>query len=686
MRLKKLVLRNFGQYKGERILDLETRILRGRSRPIVLIGGRNGAGKTTLLEAVELCLYGRLALGSRVGEGQYHNYLREKIHRGRGLLLPIHYASVALEFDYAHAGRRFVYFIQRAWETNSSGIVTERLRILRDGESLSEIESEFWPEFVRSLVPPGVLHLFFFDGEKIKRLAEEETEAQTLADSVRDLLGLGLVEQLSADIDLYVSRQIKKTAKGTHALRLSEIESSEAEVVTSIQKLKEEEASHQIRLSALAQEIEESERQLADRGEGFAARRGELRQKLADTKENYSSIERRLREQCESPLPLAACPKLARQLLTQLDHEAEAHALTSARIEVDKTIDLVRERLVSTESPLRLSSDARAAIDDELTAIRQRLTERFLGAQEPFIHDLSDHQRDQVRSLLLEALGPARHKVLEFSNELVKQEIELRAIQTKLNQAPQEDEMTSIISRFSEFQQQHSGITLELALIAERRVQTEQQLIELRRERERLEKVEAAAKALVDRITLARRAQHTLRDYLLAVTTTKLQELESVALDCFRRLMEKRDLVQSIKIDPETFRVSLLDDRGRLVPKESLSAGEKQLYAISVLWALAKVSGRPLPIIIDTPLGRLDSHHRAQLLEHYFPFASHQVIILSTDTEVDRANFEQLRPYVSHCINLVVRDSATEVLSGYFWEEETVGGATNKENPVLQAG
>ena len=65
-----------------------------------------------------------------------------------------------------------------------------------------------------------------------------------------------------------------------------------------------------------------------------------------------------------------------------------------------------------------------------------------------------------------------------------------------------------------------------------------------------------------------------------------------------------------------------------MLHKDELSAGEKQIYAIAILEALAKTSGRHLPIIIDTPLGRLDSEHCTKLINNYFPYASHQVIIL----------------------------------------------------------
>ena len=109
------------------------------------------------------------------------------------------------------------------------------------------------------------------------------------------------------------------------------------------------------------------------------------------------------------------------------------------------------------------------------------------------------------------------------------------------------------------------------------------------------------------------------------------------------------------------------------MPKKELSAGEKQMYAISILWALADVSGRPLPIVIDTPLGRLDADHRSHLIEQYFPHASHQVIILSTDTEIDEEYFSELQPAMSHAIRLDYNheEVRTEVGDGYFWKRKS---------------
>src|SRR5205807_8012674 len=92
-------------------------------------------------------------------------------------------------------------------------------------------------------------------------------------------------------------------------------------------------------------------------------------------------------------------------------------------------------------------------------------------------------------------------------------------------------------------------------------------------------------------------------------------------------------------------------------------------YSLSVLWALAKASGRPLPMVIDTPLGRLDSEHRGHLVDRYFPHTSHQVIILSTDTEIDRTYVRTLTPSISHSYQLRYDqgDARCIIEDGYFW-------------------
>jgi DNA sulfur modification protein DndD len=81
--------------------------------------------------------------------------------------------------------------------------------------------------------------------------------------------------------------------------------------------------------------------------------------------------------------------------------------------------------------------------------------------------------------------------------------------------------------------------------------------------------------------------------------------------------------------------VQLQGANGRVLGLDSFSAGERQLYAMALLWALRQVSGRQLPLVVDTPLARLDEVHRQRLMRDYVPAVSDQVVLFATDAELD---------------------------------------------------
>ena len=128
-------------------------------------------------------------------------------------------------------------------------------------------------------------------------------------------------------------------------------------------------------------------------------------------------------------------------------------------------------------------------------------------------------------------------------------------------------------------------------------------------------------------------------------------------------------MIARVAIDPQSCEVTLFDGQEQSINKGSLSSGELEIYAISMLWALARTSGQKLPFIIDTPLARLDSEHRDNLITQFFPHASHQVMIFSTNTEVDRQYFDQLKPNLAKAFSLEYDQTAKMTIKkeGYFW-------------------
>lgn len=112
-------------------------------------------------------------------------------------------------------------------------------------------------------------------------------------------------------------------------------------------------------------------------------------------------------------------------------------------------------------------------------------------------------------------------------------------------------------------------------------------------------------------------------------------------------MLRKRNLIAKVLVDPETYRISIEDNRHQELPMDRLSAGERQLLAISVLSALIKERKGRFPVVVDTPLARLDQQHRSTLIKRFFATVSHQVVVLSTDQEVDGLAYETLKPFTN---------------------------------------
>lgn len=672
MRINRLTLRDYGLFRGEQTLELQPRFRYGKTRPVVLVGGHNGAGKTTILEAIRLCLYGRLALGTRVTDADYERHLRERIHRTKGALIHANGAGVTLELEHARAGERAVYTVSRSWTVRGAK-VDEVFSVLKNGRTIDHLDAEFWSDFVRSLIPPGLSQLFFFDGEKIQKLAEDDTEDEALGESIKALLGLDLVERLSADLDVYLSRKQRELiVNGDAARRLKELDGEERRLQDETRKLREEEAHHRTKAEHFASQVDKTEQRLAQGGKGLVSKRGELREQDAVLKTALVSVEDELRALFEGPLPFAACPTVSAQVAEQLEKEAALEKFEVSSTEVAQALRRAAERLTKGAIAQRLALDSTRKKEvtktlDELVGEFGQLPKQLQGTKR--IHQVSANDRDGILRTLRESAGLSS-RVSALTKRLLRLEKELGDTKVKLNMAPDSDELTPLLKQLAQLQEKAARHQAELQLATENLHEKEKESARVKRERSRIEEGEASAGEAGMRLALVRRVRMVLERYLRELTRAKVDELEKVALECFQRLCRKPDLVSAIRISVPRFKSTLFDAAGRELPKKDLSAGEKQIYAISLLWGLAKVSGRPLPMIVDTPLGRLDSSHRSHLVSRYFSVAAHQVVILSTDTEIDAELFAELKPALSHSIRLVDHaEGWTEIREGYFWQE-----------------
>ncbi|MDY2563790.1 DNA sulfur modification protein DndD [Pseudomonas syringae] len=664
MIIDSLSVLDFRVFSGAHDFDLVPKIKRGKNAPIVLFGGLNGGGKTTILSALKLALYGKGVLGSGATVAEYHQYLRECIHRAHNSIAKPTRAAVELTFRYAQYGVISSYQLTRDWFVDHAGKVKEGLIISRDGHPLTELSYDQAQAFLNELIPIGVSELFFFDGEKIASLAEE-TSGDALRESINKLLGLDLIDRLHSDLSVIIRGRSVKKASEDRKQKIAEAERTYNDLNEQLAEVREKLLLMRVNTVEVNKNLGNIEASINARGGAWSASRQEETVNLDALVSDKKAIEHTLHDMLSGLLPFAITQSLNEKLLAQIDAEQRAE---KAQVLSEYLQRQQSNFLAEVESAFAMTKDKLPALQDIFLRTFGSEVSNSAELQAP-VHELSDTQRFSITHRLQNDVGSLQQRAADLVMTLQETDSQIESARENIARAPDEKVLIPLFNKQGQLQGRLSALEEQKSVMAEEAKALLARLSVAARQLDDLY-TEIAESQEEERLTgLAQNAKDVLKEFSTRARIEKLKELESQFYTSFNGLARKEDRNLSIQIDPNTFEVVLIDDEGIILRKEELSAGEKQIFAISILEALARTSGRSLPVVIDTPLGRLDSVHRKKLVENYFPKTSHQVIILSTDTEIDYAFYEGLQGSISHSYHLVYNPEtrSTQAEEGYFW-------------------
>ena len=658
MILDALTLHDFGIYGGRQSVELTPA---SAERPIVLFGGLNGGGKTTFVDALQLCLYGQAARCSNRGVLAYDDFLRRSVHRRASEPG----AALALDFRHTSDGRERRFRIERSWTARAT--CRERFEVHRDGR-FDALATEHWAEQVEDFIPARIAHLFLFDGEKVEGYADLAEAPLLVATAIHGLLGLDLVERLAADLTV-LERRVRAEGRPQGSPRVAE------ELRVRIAALADERRAIAGERAATVNALDRAEAALAAAEERFRRDGGALFEANAalevqaeTRRSDEAAALAGLRVAAAGDAPLLLVAGLLESARVR-DAAAEGARLANGSIEtLAEEHEAVMALAESVAVPVKARRALRAALEARLRSRREAASGLDATPRSPECRALLSHfdvgGLARLRAGLADSVAAAR--------SAVESSVEAR---TALAAVPAQDAIAAAIAARDEARDRVA------ALLAERLTKDEalgrlDREIALLGDRERRVAAEEAAARLEGEdvarlLTHSGRARATVARFREAVVARHVGRIERLVLESFRRLVRKGSLVSALRIDPATFAMELRGGDGAPVTPDRLSAGERQLLAVAILWGLAQASGRPLPTVIDTPLGRLDSVHRRHLVERYFPAASHQVLLLSTDEEIAGRHLEALRPSVGRSYRLVFDEAAgrTSIEPGYFASE-----------------
>lgn len=657
MILDELVLHDFGVYAGRQTLTLTPQ---SRDRPIVLVGGLNGGGKTTILEALQLCLFGAAALTEGRGAGGYEEHLRRRINRSAD----VREAGIELAFRHTSDGVEQSFRVVRSWSVGRTGGCRETLEILRDGK-LDKLATANWAEKVEEFMPARIASLFLFDGEKVESYADPNAAPGLIASAVHNLLGLDIVERLSTDLSAFERRKrsdVTQAADGASPAdearaALEEKSSLRSRLLTSV-------AGYTQALDSAERNHKRVDEKFRREGGDLYERRLALEADAVSTERQAQDEDRHLRDLAAGHAPLLMVADLVAAVAERAAEERETSlaAGLAARLQEEylAVLDLPHIKAL----PQRARAEIEAALTDRLgrhTTIGMRDVHLSLSSEAALgLADLAESGLEKVR----EEVEAQVDRTLDAHKSAEAAARALAAI-------PTADAIMEVSADRARLQLEVANLTRDRAEAEAKLSDLDREILQLREREARLAESEALERFRgedADRAMLnSARVRGTLLRFREAVIAQHLSRIESLVLESFQRLVRKPGLITGLTIDRGNFSLQLIAaDGGTLMP-EQLSAGERQLLAVAILWGLAKASGRPLPTVIDTPLGRLDSHHRSRLVERYFPHASHQVILLSTDEEISGPYYEALVPWIGRSYRLDFDEASggTTIGEGY---------------------
>lgn len=625
-------------YRGFSRIDLS---MCTDERNVVIVTGRNGAGKTSLLNAIKLLFLGadndsmRRVLFGKAAIGAKH-YVLGLPGRWYGVFNTTapaeNPARVALEWT---EGRR-KFRAERIFErTKSVQGYRETLKVTVDGGSVVD-----GPALLLQLLPKEVVPFFFFDGEEIQSLADAEAGREQA--EIERLLGLSFVAILIRELELYTNAKYRAGLPTAVSLEIIQNENKEREALARI------EAASRARIS-LEEEIQEYRNQQ----ERLDEERNQLRTGISEADRNrmitrikiLTGEREKLAWEIAEELPIES-PWLANLGLVR-----QAFAALESYFGVGVTPDLVKRlhdelpvelirRLAGQNPPVMLDAQQREQFQRDVEEALDIVGVAAHHEDNPMFASLSPRQVSSLHrrfliwsdrgTSLASAHAERLRSMRQMTHEQQQAERTLDEAEITTNEARQ---------RFNVLTEQINGLEAKVQLnmqsISQYRFEEDQARKDLtvtrdatRRLHVRHEEVTRKNQAYqfgvkVSKALLSYREQKRAR--IREAVETRLN-------DRIGTLLAPSQLIKSIRLDKQ-FHMTYLDERGGEVARRSISAGMRQLIAMSMLWALKDEANRPLPVVIDTPLGRIDRENRALLMSEYFPRAGNPLVLLPTNSE-----------------------------------------------------
>ncbi|PGN04340.1 DNA sulfur modification protein DndD [Priestia megaterium] len=666
MLLKKLIFDNYKTYYGYQEIDLyiPKEIREEKGQNIILLGGLNGAGKTTILKAILYVLFGKRGISESEYKRLFSNVINNSFFDEGGRQCSV---SLILETD---SGEEWSLKVKWYFDQSKRMSHEEReLDVKKKGSSLAKrarIENiEVFNKFIDRIIPYHAAPFFVFDGEEIKDIILRQNSNE-MKESIQKITGMEAHKHLLIDLRSLKNSLENKLAKSVSQVKLNNIKREAEEIEGTITTLE----SKKIKFLADIQKYKQLINQAHEERNAKILQNSKSREVIVKNQSRVSTqlelSTKELDDFLEKNIINIILKDKVLNLKKQLKLENE---INHKKLLQDASLSPYRrfiEQLLSKSITPALTDDQLEQIKKigEEIWIKENDIKHAVPSDFQEVHDISNNDYNYLINLTSKDKSQVVNlinKIEKLQQELNKLEFDIRNAPEAVNIEEENQRIDLLVEKSGEINTKFKALNRRLNNASEERANLLNNLSRMSNQDENLEELQRRYIQVESTIKV-------MEQYVSELTKMKATYIKEEFSKMLRQLFRKQDEFGKIEFDINTYTVRLYNDRMQEISIQDRSAGEMQMIASALIWALTKASDLSLPMVIDTPLGRLDSYHRNHLINHYYKELSEQVIILSTDTEITQEyiTLMEKNSYKQYMLDYDENKKYTVIRDGYF--------------------
>ncbi len=719
MKINKLRLKNFRAYEDEIEFDFTTT----ENKNIILIGGENGAGKSTIFESIKLCIYGPLAYRYQGQNSSYINKIKSNINNNSLINSNVE-SFVSIDIELVENTEKNVYTLKRKWIYKDKKI-SEEFKVYKNYsiEPLDLEEQNYFENYLKSIISPKLFDFFFFDGELLSNFFISKQSNSNLNQALLTLCNYDYLDVLQSTI-----MSTRRKFSGSDNKEIEEANINYLNLENKLADLYKKKYELESNIGLIETELEELEMNKSNLEKSFRKRGGLLAEEIEKLNKEITNLENRrgelnilIKNFCNETLPFLILKNKLPKLKEQIENENKILVYTQLqdKLNYNYIFNIIKDKVSEDQASVFAKSISDAFIQD----LRPKLEDEDFE----IIHRLSNDESNSILSNIKSILNYDSKEISSYYDEIRYISKKIEEIRSVLKSSLDNEGLNEFIINMT-------NITDSISKLVESKNQYENEIEQLNLEiNSTINEIDKAKSKYFNLlksnniVDMSGKIIVLLNDIISTLTKKKIQDVKENFMYIFKRLFKKDGFIEQIDID-DNFNVSLYINKlygifdienmlenigyvdmykklGRLFFKdlyselniegynelkhslknvtsmkllnlrtkidiESLSNGEKQIYILCLYWSLIKASGMDVPFIIDTPFARIDEIHRQNIVSEFFSTISSQVIILSTNTEIDQQSYKALKDIISKEYLIEYDDKArkTRKFDGYFYE------------------